>query len=492
MKILLLIFSICLISGSSGSREVNAYTGGRINIKCRYEDKYKDNPKSICKIGTQPLCFPLTTTTLYSEWTHNGRFSIYDNRNAEFVNVFIRELIMEDTGTYLLTVAVSDEIKTSTAVNLTVTEDLSYEKLISKTVQVGEDLNINCKYPESLRNYPKFLCSRHAAVACPYKISVTESRKDVNVGKFSLYDDRTEQIFTVSIRNVAKTDSGEFWCGAEAAWTSDHGYKVYFTQINLTVTDLSVPVSKLKPTKTSSPQPLSSSSSSAPPPSLSTSSFSSSSPSSKPAAFTVITVSVILLLLLIGIIFLTFTLQKRRRMHDSVAQNSVQNSESDQAVPLVVSDYEEIKDTNRRSTSEAETSTFYSTAQIPTITSQPVYAEIEVPTISCDSAIYSTAQLPTIPSEPSQTVYAEIEGPTISCDSAIYSTAQLPISPSDQEIYFTAQLPTSLSAEKSVDGLTHATVSSHSNATSSNDAVPHIKEDVSTVYTSVSHVTLSV
>ncbi|XP_046712601.1 CMRF35-like molecule 8 isoform X2 [Silurus meridionalis] len=414
--------------GSSGSREVSAYKGGRINVKCRYENKYKDKPKSICKIGTQPLCFPLTTTTLNREWTHNGRFSIYDNRSAGFVNIFIRELIMEDTGTYLLTVAVSDEIETSTVINLTVTEDLSYEKSISKTVQVGEDLNISCKYPESLRSYNKFLCRRQSSVGC-HK-SVKASRKYVNVGKFSLYDDRTEQIFTVSIRNVTKTDSGEYWCGAGAAWTSDHGYKVYFTQINLTVTDSSVPVPKLKPTQPS-PQPLSSSSSSSPI-SLSTSSFSSSA-SSNPAASTVIMVSVILLLLLIGIIFLTFTVQKRSRIHgkDSVAQNSVQNSEGYHGVPLAVSDYEEIKDTKQRSTSEAETSTIYSTAQIPTITSQPVYAEIEFPTISCDSAIYSTAQLPTIPSEPSQTVYAEIEGPTTSCDSVIYSTAQLPTIPSD-------------------------------------------------------------
>ncbi|KAF7712018.1 hypothetical protein HF521_001029, partial [Silurus meridionalis] len=143
-----------------GSREVSAYTGGRINVKCRYEDKYKDKPKSICKIGTQQWCFPLTTTKLNSEWTHNGRFSINDNRSAEFFKLFISELIMEDTGTYVFTVAVSDGIETSTVINLTVTEDLSFEKSISKTVQVGEDLNINCKYPESLRSYSKFLCNR--------------------------------------------------------------------------------------------------------------------------------------------------------------------------------------------------------------------------------------------------------------------------------------------------------------------------------------------
>ncbi|XP_046701258.1 polymeric immunoglobulin receptor-like [Silurus meridionalis] len=109
--------------GSSGSREVSAYTGGRINVKCRYEDKYKDKPKSICKIGTQQWCFPLTTTKLNSEWTHNGRFSINDNRSAEFFKLFISELIMEDTGTYVFTVAVSDGIETSTVINLTVTED---------------------------------------------------------------------------------------------------------------------------------------------------------------------------------------------------------------------------------------------------------------------------------------------------------------------------------------------------------------------------------
>ncbi|KAI5629936.1 CMRF35-like molecule 9, partial [Silurus asotus] len=113
---------------------------------------------------------------------------------------------------------------------------LSYEKFISKTVHVGGDLNISCKYPQSLRSDSKFLCKGLQPAACVYNDSVTESREDVNVGKFSLYDDRTEQIFTVSIRNVTKQESGEFWCGAEAAWTSDHGYKVYFTQISLKVT----------------------------------------------------------------------------------------------------------------------------------------------------------------------------------------------------------------------------------------------------------------
>ncbi|XP_053492969.1 polymeric immunoglobulin receptor-like [Ictalurus furcatus] len=248
--------------GGSVSREVSAYGGGGIYIKCRYEDEYKDKPKSFCKMGTHQWCFNPITTKLHSEWSHDGRFSIQDNRSAGFFSVFIRELITEDTGTYACAVVVSDEIQIYTVVKLNVREDLSYEKSISKTVHVGGDLNISCKYPQSLRSDPKFLCkTRLQDSACSYKESVEESRKYVNEGEFSLYDDGETQMLTVSIRNVTEQDSGEYWCGAEAAWTSDHGYKVYFTQINLTVTEPRVPVSASRPT-----QPSSSSSSSEPTP----------------------------------------------------------------------------------------------------------------------------------------------------------------------------------------------------------------------------------
>ncbi|XP_060774475.1 polymeric immunoglobulin receptor-like [Neoarius graeffei] len=283
------------------SREVRADAGGGINIKCRYEDEYKDKPKSFCKNGADQWCFNQITTKLNSEWSHDGRFSVHDSRSAGFFSVFIRELITEDTGTYSCAVVVSDEIETYTVVKLNVTEDLSYEKSISETVHVGGDLNISCKYPESLRSDPKFLCRKTLQqAACFYKGSVKDSRKYVNEGKFSLYDDRAKQIFTVSIRNVTEQDSGEYWCGAEGAGTSDHGYKVYFTQINLRAADPSVLVSVPIPA-----QPSSSSSSSE---------LTSASPPTGFPASTVIPVSVILLLFLFGIIFLIAILSKRRRM----------------------------------------------------------------------------------------------------------------------------------------------------------------------------------
>ncbi|XP_046700990.1 polymeric immunoglobulin receptor-like [Silurus meridionalis] len=222
-------------AGSSDSREVTAYAGTRSNIKCRYEDQYKDKPKSFWKIRTDEWSIKHINTEAHSEWSHDGRFSIHDNRSAGFFSVFIRELIIEDTGTYACAVAASDRIEIYTVVKLNVTEDVSFEKTINKIAHEGGDVNISCTYPESHKNDNKFLCKRHTTAACLY---MTTS-KDVSVGKFSLYDDREKHVFTVSLNNVTEQDSGEYWCGAEVAWKQDHEYNVYFTHINLTVTGFS-------------------------------------------------------------------------------------------------------------------------------------------------------------------------------------------------------------------------------------------------------------
>ncbi|XP_017334863.2 polymeric immunoglobulin receptor [Ictalurus punctatus] len=256
--------------GSSVSREVTAYARTRSNIKCSYDDEYKEKPKAFCKIETHQCCFNQISTEPNRLWSHNGRFSIHDNRSAGFFSVFIRELITGDTGTYACAVVVSNETEFYTVLTLNVIEDLSNEKSISKTVHVGGDLTVNCKYPESHRNDNKFLCKRPKTAACSYSSTVKKSRTYINEGKISMYDDRETQMFTVRIKHVSEQDSGEYWCGAEVNWTSNRGYKVYFTQIDLIVTVF--PVSN------------------------------------------VITVTVSLLVLLIGIIFLIVTLHERRKL----------------------------------------------------------------------------------------------------------------------------------------------------------------------------------
>ncbi|KAM9482309.1 uncharacterized protein Hap1MRO34_007535 [Clarias gariepinus] len=286
--------------------------------------------------------------------------------------------------------------------------DSSYEKSITETVHVGGESNISCKYPESLRSNPKFLCKIWPLDSvCSCNSSFTKSRKYVNMGKFSLYDDRERQILNVSIRNVTGRDSGEYWCGAEADWESDDGYKVYFTQINLTVTDAHVPVSTLEPTQDA---PSSSSSSSSHYSFYSSSRTTSVSPATGDSS--VIPVSVILLLLLIGILFLLVVLQKRRKIkagRASSARRIVQSSANDNRISLDVYEYDEFKNNMHLSDPNAGIST-----------------------------VYSAVQSPTSPSDPSQTIYANTLFPTSPCDSTVYSAPQSPRIALDQDISCTA------------------------------------------------------
>ncbi|KAF5892241.1 polymeric immunoglobulin receptor-like isoform X4, partial [Clarias magur] len=295
------------------SKAVTGYSGGGVLIKCTYNIKYTQKNKYFCK-GSWSSCSDQIKTEDKNKWIDSGRFSLYDDTESAEFWVMIRELTVQDTGTYHCGVDISFGTDIDTPVELTVKGDLSYETSISETVHVGGALNINCKYPESLRNRTKFLCKTGPQdSACSYNSSFNEKGKHVDMGKFSLYDDRERRILIVSIRNVTERDSGEYWCGAEAAWESDHGYKVYSTQINLTVTgvsDLYVPVS---------PSPSSSSSSS--------SRFTSVSP-----ATVVIPVSVILLLLPIAILFLLVILQKKRKIQAgkaSTARTIFQSSAND-------------------------------------------------------------------------------------------------------------------------------------------------------------------
>ncbi|XP_053491723.1 uncharacterized protein LOC128614457 [Ictalurus furcatus] len=180
----------------------------------------------------------------------------------------------------------------------------------------------------------------------------------------------------------------------------------------------------------------------------------------------VATLSVILLLLLIAIIFLIVILQKRSKVKAGKASTgskcSVQDSGNNH-------EFEEVKDTRRLSTSGAKIFT-----------------------------VYSTAQLPTIPSDPSRAVYSN-ELPKSPCDSTLYSSAQLPTVAPDHDS--TAQLPTGLSAcsvsaaqqsaEEPAEDLTHAAVSFHANPTSSSDAAPKTifnKEEISCDYDTISRV----
>ncbi|XP_076842037.1 polymeric immunoglobulin receptor-like isoform X1 [Brachyhypopomus gauderio] len=492
-----------IAAGGVASKEVTAYAGGGVNIKCKYEDEYKTKLKYFCKIGNDHWCLDQITTNPNTDWTHQLRSSVHDHRSAGFFSVFIRELSVNDSGTYQCGVVVSDQLHTYTGVKVNVTEDLNYGRSISETGYRGGTVNISCKYPESQRSDPKFLCKIVGTDVCAYKTSVKESGRWINEGCMSLYDDRTTLLFTVTIREL--TGSGTYWCGAESDWESDHGYKVYITQIYLTVTELQVPALSVssscssprstvlttsKTTVTSSPiidtstdiavsnlSPHPSSHFSPQATQLTTSSSSTPTSSSSPAtgspSSTVISVlSVILVLLLMGTSFLIVTLRKRRKTQASSKGQSFHKSSDSCRVSFNGCDYEEIKDTRSHSLSDIGASTVYSTVCLPTNPSDP------------SQTIYAQGQLPTNPSDPSQTVYTLVQPPSHFHDMDIYSTAQLPTIPFASSVGPIAQL-----ASTSAEGLTYAAVKFHNEANSSKHVTREMfkKEHDSCDYATVNH-----
>uniref|UniRef100_W5K1K1 Immunoglobulin domain-containing protein n=1 Tax=Astyanax mexicanus TaxID=7994 RepID=W5K1K1_ASTMX len=386
-----------LLSGGEASSNVTGYSGGGVLIRCKYDKKYTSNNKYFCK-GSRPNCDDLIKTGEKNKWVNTGRFSLIDKTSSAEFLVMIKELTVKDFGTYQCAVDISSRTDIYTPVELKIHEDISYMRSISVNGHVGSEINISCNYPQSLISKPKFLCKRRSTVDCYYTASVKESKRRIKEGRFSLYDNKAKKTFTVSISRVTEGDSGEYWCGAESDWESDHGYKVYFTQINLRVTaepgqpDTSTPSRSftqpsMKTTLKNSEQPQQRL-------------VTTNTPTTEfPTFFVITVVSVILVLLLIGLLVFVVILQKRVKARASTSIQSTRGSSNTNTV------YEEIKDTKRHP--------------------------------SPDSGASTVHQLPTNPSDPSHTLYDNVQ--IRQCPNPIYSTAP------DQNINSTPQIPTSSS-----------------------------------------------
>ena len=78
---------------------MRGYPGGGVLIRCRYDKKYKSNSKYLCK-GPWPNCADQIKTDVKNEWRSKGRFSLLDNTSSTEFWVMIRDLTVQDSGTY--------------------------------------------------------------------------------------------------------------------------------------------------------------------------------------------------------------------------------------------------------------------------------------------------------------------------------------------------------------------------------------------------------
>ncbi|KAI4883486.1 hypothetical protein NFI96_008909 [Prochilodus magdalenae] len=110
--------------GGGESRTVRGYAGGGVLIRCRYETKYTSNPKYLCK-RPWANCADQIKTGDKNEWRSTGRFSLLDNPSSAEFWVMIRDLTVQDSGTYKCGVDIELDFDINTPVKLTVEEGSS-------------------------------------------------------------------------------------------------------------------------------------------------------------------------------------------------------------------------------------------------------------------------------------------------------------------------------------------------------------------------------
>ncbi len=93
----------------------------------------------------------------------------------------------------------------------------------------GGGVSITCRYDEGYTDNKKYFC-REQWSGCTNQIKTKEKDKWVDSGRFSLYDDTTAAVFTVTIRDLTEQDSGTYQCGTDRYLIGD-----LYTEVNLSV-----------------------------------------------------------------------------------------------------------------------------------------------------------------------------------------------------------------------------------------------------------------
>ncbi|XP_047433265.1 polymeric immunoglobulin receptor-like [Mugil cephalus] len=73
---------------------------------------------------------------------------------------------------------------------------------------VGRDVDVSCSYGQGYKSHEKYLCKNDCG-SSDVLITTSETKKN----KFSIYDDKEKQTFTVTLSDLQSVDAGKYWCG---------------------------------------------------------------------------------------------------------------------------------------------------------------------------------------------------------------------------------------------------------------------------------------
>uniref|UniRef100_A0A672M9G8 CMRF35-like molecule 8 n=1 Tax=Sinocyclocheilus grahami TaxID=75366 RepID=A0A672M9G8_SINGR len=83
----------------------------------------------------------------------------------------------------------------------------------------GDRFDIRCPYESGYESNPKYLCKGE----CKFgnKFIVVKSGSPAKDQRFSLTDDTTTRVFTVTITDLRTEDAGQYWCAVERTFSTD-------------------------------------------------------------------------------------------------------------------------------------------------------------------------------------------------------------------------------------------------------------------------------
>uniref|UniRef100_A0A674CHE7 CMRF35-like molecule 8 n=1 Tax=Salmo trutta TaxID=8032 RepID=A0A674CHE7_SALTR len=246
-------------------------------------------------------------------------------------------------------------------------------ELITGEGYKGGKAKIRCPYREEWRSHQKYLC-KGSKMECITFLGdndiETEDEEWTSKWRYSLHDDKGVRVFIVTITNMVSDGAGTYWCGVERFGLDPEVYGDWCCENPSEVTGSEEVTVSIHFSPTLSSPPIATS--------ISTSSMSSPSSVSSPSSIlasthnrsdtsVVIIVSGILVMLLLLLVVSLLTVY-RWKLNKETADSSAPrvNTGIDIEGCHGDGDYEEIKDRPLQSSSGCETTTIYSTANLPT------------------------------------------------------------------------------------------------------------------------------
>ncbi|KAF1394928.1 hypothetical protein PFLUV_G00006210 [Perca fluviatilis] len=187
--------------------------GGSATINCQYPRTKDINVKHFCREDGNLNCTNLIST-VNSNHTILGRFSLTDDKQQGVYTVIISTLTQDDAGRYRCVMERADSSTAClTKIHLHI---LNWDDITSKAINhaIGEGAQIKCTYPDSHKSNEKFLCKGENPSNCEELIHTSDQKKH----RFSIRDDRIKKYFDVYIDNLSTEDSGSYWCGSSRMW----------------------------------------------------------------------------------------------------------------------------------------------------------------------------------------------------------------------------------------------------------------------------------